>query len=44
MVFVRSGMNFFEEWKDDDELPQYLVLGDLALYFKFNLRIKRRRN
>ena len=23
---------FLEEWKDDDELPQYLALGDLARY------------
>jgi len=23
---------FIEEWKDDDELPQYLVLSDLARY------------
>ncbi|MDO6687236.1 MULTISPECIES: DUF7674 family protein [unclassified Agarivorans] len=23
---------FIEEWKDDDELPQYLALGDLARY------------
>lgn len=23
---------FLEEWKDDDELPQYLALGDLACY------------
>jgi len=23
---------FLEEWKDDDELPQYLVLSDLARY------------
>ena len=23
---------FIEEWKDNDELPQYLALGDLARY------------
>lgn len=23
---------YLEEWKDDDELPQYLALGDLARY------------
>lgn len=23
---------FLEEWKDDDELPQYLALGELARY------------
>ncbi|WP_018016473.1 DUF7674 family protein [Teredinibacter turnerae] len=23
---------FLEEWKDDDELPQYLALGDLVRY------------
>ncbi|MEH6491184.1 DUF7674 family protein [Halopseudomonas sp.] len=37
LLEVSEGFNpiwdeFIEEWKDDDELPQYLALSDLARY------------